>query len=75
MATERFIAFEARYEGERALEAVTHMLGHTWGSAHANTLTTATARSQTYDERWRRTARPTGRCGFFPPTAAPEPLS
>ncbi len=29
MATERFIAFEARHEGERALEAVTHMLWHT----------------------------------------------
>ncbi len=43
MATERFIPFEARYGWERALEAVTHMLGHTWGSAHANTLTTATA--------------------------------
>lgn len=47
MATERFIPIEARYEGERALEAVPHTLGHTWGSAHANTLTTATARSST----------------------------
>ncbi len=40
MATERLIPLEARFEWERALEAVPHMLGHTWGSAHAHNLTT-----------------------------------
>ena len=40
MATERLISLDARPDWERALEAVPHTLGHTWGSAHAHSLTT-----------------------------------
>ncbi|MDQ3849122.1 MAG: hypothetical protein M3296_00700 [Actinomycetota bacterium] len=40
MAAERLIALESRSEWEAALDAVPHMFGHTWGSAHAQSLAT-----------------------------------
>jgi hypothetical protein len=40
MLVERIIPLEDREGWERALEAVPHMFGHTWGSAHAHRLTT-----------------------------------
>jgi hypothetical protein len=40
MVAERIISLEARSEWERALDAVPHMFGHTWGSLHAHSLTT-----------------------------------
>ncbi|MDQ3630392.1 MAG: hypothetical protein M3417_03770 [Actinomycetota bacterium] len=50
MVSERSIPLEARSEWERALEAVPHMFGHTWGSAHAHSLTTG-YRSFLYEAR------------------------
>ncbi len=39
MAAGRIISLQARSEWERALDAVPHMFGHTWGFAHAQSLT------------------------------------
>jgi len=45
--SERIISLEARSEWERALDAVPHMFGHTWGSLHADSLQRAIAPSST----------------------------